>query len=256
MKKIIVVQNAYDDLEFTKQSIESIRCAAHRWKSNFYEITHFQFPNAPENIFWDKLWIFENFRDYDLVLMLDADIVINKDAPNIFDQISSDYDFAAVLDGNPNGRFQFDDNWYRKKSHEFHLLHGSVKIFDKYIPNFDKDLYWKYYFNMGVFLFRPSIMYPNSQEIKKLLFNNIEFYNYLDRFKNNSIFAGQNTLSAFISTQYQKLKLLDNTWNWIAPDDFTEYNQEMFLGKMKPYIYHFAGTPDCKNYLKTYDRWK
>lgn len=256
MKKLIVVQNAYKDLEFTKHSIESIRYAAHRWESNFYEITRFQFPNAPENVFWDKIWIFENFINYDLVLMIDADCVINNTAPNIFEELNSDYDFAAVLDGNPNGRFKEDDMWYRKHSYNYHKLYRSVEIFDKYLPNFNYDKYWSTYFNMGVFLFRPKKIYELIIPLKKILFENIEFYNYLDSKKNNSIFAGNNLLSALISVHYEKLKLLDNKWNWIAPDDFTEYNQEMFLGKMKPYIYHFAGTVGSKDSLRIYDRWK
>ena len=42
-KNLIVVQNAYEDITHTAQSILSIREAAHRWGVNFYEITHKQF---------------------------------------------------------------------------------------------------------------------------------------------------------------------------------------------------------------------
>ena len=66
-RNIIVVQNVFDDLRDTEQSIKSIRYAAHRWKSNFYEITSFQFPNSPSNIFWDRLWACQNFLEYDKV---------------------------------------------------------------------------------------------------------------------------------------------------------------------------------------------
>lgn len=256
MKKLIVVQNAYPDLEITKHSIESIRYAAHKWKSNYYEITHFQFPNSPEDVLWDKFWILENFIDYDIVLMIDADCVVNSVAPSIFEELGNDYDFGAVLDGNPNGRFKHNDMWYRSHAYNYHLAHNSVSIFQKYIPNFNYENYWNTYCNMGMFLFRPKIMYGIMQDIKKLLYNNTEIYEYLNYHKNNSRYAGQNLLCAFLSLYKDRFLLMDNTWNWLAPDDVTEYNEEMFLGKMKPYIYHFAGTDGSKESLKTYNRWK
>jgi len=256
MKNLIVVQNAYEDLNITKNSIESIRYAAHRWKCNFFEITQFQFPNAPEHIFWERMWAFENFQDYDKVLTIDADCVINGNSPSIFDELTNEFDFAAVLDGNPGGRFKHDDDWYRKHSYSYHLLNNSVEILTKYLPGFDYNTYWKTYCNMGVFLFRPKPMSIITTELKKLLLNNTEFYNYMDCKKNGNIFSGNNIWTAIVSVYHQRLKLLDNTWNWLAPDDFIEYNSDMFLGKMKPNIYHFAGTTGSKDSLKTYDRWK
>lgn len=254
-KTIIVVINAYNDINVTKNSVESIRIAAHRWKSDFYEITHFHHPNAAENLLWQKLWIFKNFTNYDKVLFLDTDIIINSKTPNIFNELTDEYDFAAVLDGNPGGRFEIDD-WYRLHSYNFHKINNSIETFEKYIPNFNYDNYWNNYFNVGVFLFRPKSMNKISKELKELLFNNIEFYNFVDYNKNKNRFIEQNTINAMISTHYNKLKLLDNTWNWIAPNDFTEYNENMFLGRMKPYIYHFAGTDDAKTIINEYDRWK
>ena len=41
-KNIIVVQNVFDDLSKTEQSIKSIRFAAHRWESDFYEMSYFK----------------------------------------------------------------------------------------------------------------------------------------------------------------------------------------------------------------------
>lgn len=255
MKTIIIVHNAYDNIYCTKESIESIRHAANRWKSNFFEITHFQFPNSPDDLFWQRIWMFENFLEYDLVLNLDVDIIINSNSPNIFNELTDEYDFAAVLDGNPGGRF-VEDDWYRKRSHDFSKLHDSLYMFKKYIPNFNEKIYSDIYFNAGVFLFRPKIMNVIIQNLKNIMFDNVEFYNYFDKKKNKSIYAGQNILSAILSPHVNRLKLLDNTWNWIAPDDLTEYNESMFLGKMKPNIYHFTGTDGSKDSIKNYDRWK
>lgn len=256
MRNLIVVHNAYKNIDFTKQSIESMRYASHRWQCDFHEITQFNFVDAPDHIFWERLWVFENFLNYEKVLFLDADTIINSKSPNIFDELTTQYDFGAVLDGNPNGRFKHDDNWYRNHSYNFHSIHNSIEIFEKYIPNFNYKNYWDTYFNAGVFLYRPKKLLPIISELKMLLFENREFYNYMDRIKNQDIFAGNNILSAVISVYHDRLKLLDNTWNWIAPDDITEYNDDMFLGKMKPNIYHFAGTDGSKESLKTYDRWK
>ena len=67
-------------------------------------------------------------------------------------------------------------------------------------------------------------------------------------------FINQNCLSAFMSGRNEKVKILDDTWNWIAPDISQEYNK--FMGPMVPNIYHFCGTNLAKKRLETYDRWK
>ena len=254
-RNLIVVQNVFEDLRDTEQSIKSIRYAAHRWKSNFYEITSFQFPNSPSNIFWDRLWACQNFLEYDKVLILDPDIVINSKCPNIFEELTSEFDLAVVLDGNP-GRFENDPikNGVVRYISE---LHESVEIFQKNIPNFDKTRYWENYFNNGVFLYNPKKIYKTMEYIKELLFNNNKIHKFVDYSICGDTFPCQNLFNAVISSSNLKVKNLDNKWNWLMPDVDLEYNHNFFLSEqMIPWIYHFTGTPHSKNFLKTYTKWQ
>jgi lipopolysaccharide biosynthesis glycosyltransferase len=253
-KRLIVVQNAFDDLKITEQSIKSIRYAANRWQSNYYEITHFQFPQSPSKIMWDRIWAMENFLEYDKVLILDPDIVINVNAPNIFDELNDEYDLAVVLDGNP-GRFEKDflRNGIVKNISK---LHNSIEIFKQTIENFDENTYWNWYFNNGVFLFKPKKMYEITQKIKNLIYNNNIIHKFIDLSISGDSFPCQNLINVMISHSNLSIKTLHNNWNWTIPDIVQEYTKEFFLSdKMIPYIYHFTGTHNSKEFLKTYVKW-
>ena len=65
----------------------------------------------------------------------------------------------------------------------------------------------------------------------------------------------QSLLNAWVTADGLDLKLLDNTWNWIAPDCVEEY-ENLYLGPMQPNIYHFCGAHLAKERCETYDRWK
>lgn len=251
-RKLIIVVNVFDDISKSSQSIESIRNAAHRWGANFYEITNVQFPNSPHPFMWDRLIAFEEFNHYDKILALDPDIVINSNAPSIFDELTNDFDFCAVLDGNPGGRFPNNDGFLRDSivktiSHD----ENSLKIFGEIFKGFNYEKYWSHYCNLGVQLFNPKKYNPLIKEMRELVYNNKKAYELMLGFH-----SLQNFANALISSSDVRIKILDNTWNWIMPDIAEEYNHDFYLGKMKPWIYHFTGTSGSKKDLLTYDRWK
>lgn len=254
-KNIIVVQNVFEDQSLTKQAIESIRHAAKRWGADFYELNTIQFPKSTNPFFWDRLWEYENFTDYEKVLILDPDVVVNSKAPNIFDELTSEFDFCAVKDGNPGGRFgdrfSFRDSIVKNIS----TMGNSVEIFERNIDGFSFEKYWEIYFNLGVTLFRPEVVKPYIERIKREILNNSEIYDYVN-FKSGGIwFASQNYINAIFSADDIRIKFLGDEWNWIAPDIVEEYTEDLFLGPMKPWIYHFTGTNNAKEALRNYERW-
>jgi len=255
-KNIIVVQNAYEDITHTAQSISSIREAAHRWGVNFYEITHKQFPRSPYPTGRDRFWTYEEFKSYDKVLALDADIIINSKAPNIFDELTEDYDLCGVLDGNPGGRFKHNDSFLRDTlSRRAAFICDTENVFKNCIPNFDINKYWDNYINTGVVLFRPEKIYDIAQKFKDIVLNSEEMHSYFN-IKSGSWFSDQNIFNGLVSVSNLRLKILANEWNWILPDIQEEWRDDFYLGPMKPWIYHFCGTPNSKDDLRTYDRWK
>ena len=72
-KNIIVVQNVFDDLSKTSQSIESIRFAAHRWECDFYEMSYFKNPDSPCIFLWDRIWAMENFKNFDNTIYIEGE---------------------------------------------------------------------------------------------------------------------------------------------------------------------------------------
>ena len=255
-KNLIVVQNAYKDITCTAQSILSIREAAHRWGANFYEITNIQFPNSPHPISRDRFWVYEEFINYEKVLVVDSDVVINSKAPNIFDELTSDFDLCGVLDGNPNGRFKDNDGLLRDSlSKRAAFIENTEDLFKRYIYNFDLQKYWDNYINHGVILFRPEKMRGLVKDFKKIILDTEEMYLYFS-VKSGSWFSDQNIFNALVSVNNIRLKILANDWNWVVPDIQEEWNEDFYLGPMRPWIYHFCGTPNSKEDLKKYDRWK
>jgi lipopolysaccharide biosynthesis glycosyltransferase len=256
-RNVIVVQNVFDDLNKTRQSIESIRQSAHRWKSHFFEMTEFEFSESSAPITWNLWCINDTFKDFDKVAILDPDVVVNSKSPNIFDELTSDYDFCAVLDGNPNGRFSNSGHLKDSIVKRVACEPFSLNLFHKHIRNFSYEKYWNNYFNGGVILFNPKKLYPIFLEMKDIIFSNKEIYKYLNTYDTDYKFhSPQNFFNAFISSSNLRIKNMDNYWNWVMPDIIDEFNSNFYLGPMKPWIYHFTGTDGSKDELLNYERWK
>lgn len=246
-RNLLVTINSYPNFEFNKQSIESFRFAANKWGCDFYEKTYSENNGLPgKRYIWDKFWILNNFTNYDNVLYIDADCIINTKSSSIFDEIDDENDFYVVLDGNP-GRFENDfyKNIYSKN---FSNKSNEHVLFEKMFDGFNIEDYLKNYFNAGMMLFKPKKIKKYIEQLNSFVITD-EVLNY---FNNDG--EDQNLLNAWILNTDIKIKILNNKWNWIAPDIHDEY--EMFLGEMKPNIYHFCGTNLSKERLTTYDRWK
>jgi lipopolysaccharide biosynthesis glycosyltransferase len=250
---IIVVQNVFDDLELTEQSIKSIRYAAHRWKADFYEMCYFKHEKSPSVLFWDRMWAMKNFEKYDRVLIVDPDVIINENAPNIFELMDENDDVCVVHNINED---RISTPYLKEVSDTVCKLHNSLLIFEKYIPNFSEQIYLEKYFNMGVFLYKPKRLEPIIIEMNNLIYNNEELYRYFSYIDTKDWFASQNFTSGYLTHSDLNIKFLPKEWNWLAPDIHTECNDEFYWGQMKPHIYHFTGTNLAKDRLRTYTKWR
>jgi lipopolysaccharide biosynthesis glycosyltransferase len=251
-KNIIVVQNVFDDLSKTEQSIKSIRFAAHRWESDFYEMSYFKHKDSPSVLFWDRVWAMENFKNYDKVLIVDPDVIINEESPSIFELLEPTTDLCVVHNIN---RDRISTPYFEKISLTISKIHNSIDVFKRKINNFSETTYLENYFNMGVFLYRPKSLSPIIQKMKELMFNDEELMKYLSFKESGDWFPAQNFTSAYLTHSNLNIKFLPKEWNWLSPDIHTEFNEEYFWGKMKPNIYHFTGTDLSKERLKTYTNW-
>jgi len=249
-KRLIVVSNIFNEFKFNNQNILSLRHAAHRWGADFLELTSNRTIDKLSELTplsQTRLRMMIDFTDYDKVLIIDPDTVINTKSPNIFDELSPEYDLAVVMDGNP-GRFE---NYDFKGNHvDPFVARPGMELFKNHILNFDERTYINNYFNNGVFLYRPKKIYSHTIKMINLI---SEYPEYISSI-NQTAFVHQNLTNAWFIFSDINIKKLDNTWNWIAPDINLEF--DMFLGEMKPNIYHFCGTDMSKERLETYDRWR
>jgi lipopolysaccharide biosynthesis glycosyltransferase len=249
MNNLIVMSNVFDDYYFNATAIESIRHAAKRWGCNFFELNRFMFisnsisDSIHSNVASNRFWMMKTFKDFDRVLILDPDIVINSSAPNIFTELDG-YDFAAVHNSNPSRNHS-----HFKNVNNF-LSGIGIDIFHRYVPQFDLIEYYKYGFNGGVYLFNPQKISPMIDNMIELIETETEVSDIL----NSEWIFIQNLMNAFISSSDLKIKVLGDTWNWIAPD--INFEWDLFQGPMHANIYHFTGTDLSKQSLLTFNKWK
>ena len=252
---IIVVVNSWNSdwnaWNKTLQNIESIRWAAQRWNVDYHELTYNRYLKDIETIkvrsgktIFQRIAIWKTFCQYDKILYIDADTIINTTAPNIFDELTDEYDICGVLDGNP-GRNDDLMNFSRYISSNNQALEAFSTI-----EGFNDKIYFDYYINGGVWLGRGSLAKEFSK-LKDEILNNSIIHDFV---YGSDGHQDQNLLNAWFSRFYKKIKILDNEWNWIAPDIDFEYDK--YLGDMEPYIYHFCGTNLAKERMKTYEKWK
>lgn len=247
MNDLVVVPNVFEDFYFNANAIESIRYACKRWNVNFFELKKFMkvSDKIHNGVTSNRLWMMKYFTDFDRVLILDPDVIVNSSAPNIFDELG-DYDFAGVHNVNPS-RIATYEHMSRVNGY---LSNVGIDILKKYLKNLNDVSYYNHCINGGVYLFNPKKLNQVTNYIIHLIESNEDIANTLH---SEWIFI-QNLISAVLSTSDLKIKLLDDKWNWLAPDINIEW--ELFCGPMHANIYHFTGTPDSKSSMKTYDKWK
>ena len=247
MNNIVVVPNVFEDFYFNENAIESIRYACKRWNANFFELKKFMHvSNKIHNgVTANRFWMMKYFTDFDRVLILDPDVIVNSLAPNIFDELG-EYDFAGVHNANPSRVATYE----HMNRVDKYLSSIGLDILEKYFLNFDKTKYYQTCINGGVYLFNPKKLEPVTNRIISLIETYEDIQTTLDK---EWIFI-QNLISAALSTSELKIKILDDKWNWLAPDINLEW--DLFCGPMHANIYHFTGTPDSKNSMKLYNKWK
>lgn len=270
----IIVLNAYPNPEENKNSIESIRAIAKKWNSDFIEINHLENKgrNISSKLFFTRFKVIEKFSTYDKILILDSDIIVNNQSPNIFNELE-DFELAGVLDGNPN---RFNNDWIKET-----IVKNIINNFNfECISNtlqFDPNKYSQRYLNNGVIVCSPPKIKDKLISFLSIIEQNSEI---LDALESN---LGDQNLSNVFFSHYLNIKILNDKWNWIMPDiagkngwvlDHFDPNtgelidwestsdyppnwaDNIFGGHMHPYIYHFCGTDNAKEICKTYDRWK
>ena len=162
---------------------------------------------------YEKENAFGYFHQYDKIAIIDGDIYIRPTAPNLFDQIDDNHDFAGVIER----QMPLNDKYQAKITNYSRMQYGTIK---------SVDWKWNYlgaeFFNMGMMLMNKSIYkYFNGQTPKEFL-SRPRFKNFIDGVGPWKWSTDQTLLNTWVREEKMRLKHLDWKWNGLynaVPND-------------------------------------
>ena len=162
---------------------------------------------------YEKENAFAYFRSYDKIALIDGDIYIRETAPNIFDEISSDYDFAGVIER----EMPLNDQYLQKIGNYSRMQYQTIKNVD-----------WKWnkhgaeFFNMGMMLMNKSMGDFLNGETPAQFLRRPRFKPFIDGLGPWKWSTDQTLLNTWIREEKMRLKHLDWKWNGLynaVPND-------------------------------------
>lgn len=153
---------------------------------------------------YEKENAFTYFNSYDQVLILDADIYIKSDAPNIFDELDETTDFAGVVEREMplNRQYQNKIVGYSK------MQYGNIKNVD-----------WKWnqlggeFFNMGMMLMNNRIKKYLNNETPRQFLARPRFKPFIDGVGPWKWSTDQTLLNVWLKEEQMNVKHLNWKWN-------------------------------------------
>jgi hypothetical protein len=153
---------------------------------------------------YEKENAFSYFDQYDQIAIIDADIYIRTDAPNIFDDLKSEADFGGVVEASmpilP---------WYVQKiSNYSKMQYGQLKI------------NWQYneatgfpFMNMGMMVMNKSFAKYLNEQTPEQFIRREEFKKFVDGMGGWKWSTDQTLLNYWVNTCGMTVQKLDWKWN-------------------------------------------
>ena len=153
---------------------------------------------------YEKENAFDLFDKYDQIAIVDADIWIRDNAPNIFDDLDPTVDFAGVVEAEMPIQ-----PWYvRKIANYSRMQYGSLKIDWKYTDKCGFP-----FMNMGLMVMNKSIhKYLRGQSAKQFL-QRQEFKMFVDGMGAWKWSTDQTLLNYWIRKERMNIQKLNWKWN-------------------------------------------
>lgn len=153
---------------------------------------------------FEKENAFTYLKTYDQVAIIDSDIWIRPDAPNIFDDFSTEHDFGGVVERD----MPITPQYAGKIQNYSRMQYSSIRNVD-----------WKWndrggeFMNMGVMLMNKSIEKYLNGETPKQFLSRPRFKPFIDGVGNWKWSTDQTLLNTWIREENMKIKKLDWKWN-------------------------------------------
>lgn len=153
---------------------------------------------------FEKENAFNYLKSYDKVAIIDADIFIRENAPDIFDELPEEFDFGGVVERD----MPLTEAQKSKVRSYSHAQYSTIKNVD-----------WKWnkagaeYMNMGVMLMNKSISKYLNGETPRQFLNRPRFKPFVDGIGNWKWSTDQTLLNTWIKEDKIKTKYLNWKWN-------------------------------------------
>ena len=153
---------------------------------------------------YEKENAFELLGEYDQVAIVDADIFIREDAPNIFDDFGEDFDFGACVERDMPIRGE-----YAMKIKNYSRM--------QYSGLGDVDWDWRdwgaKFYNMGLIVLNKSFKEYLKGQTPKQFLERKEFKRFVDGEGNWKWSTDQTLLNWFVKKEGVSVKDMDWKWN-------------------------------------------
>lgn len=153
---------------------------------------------------FEKENAFTYLKSFDQVAIIDSDIWIRPDAPNIFDDFGTEHDFGGVVERD----MPITDQYAGKIQNYSRMQYSSIRNVD-----------WKWndrggeFMNMGVMLMNNSIEKYLNGETPKQFLSRPRFKPFIDGVGNWKWSTDQTLLNTWIREEKMKIKNMDWKWN-------------------------------------------
>ena len=153
---------------------------------------------------FEKENAFTYLKNYDQVAIIDSDIWIRPDAPNIFDDFGTEHDFGGVVER----EMPITPQYAGKIQNYSRMQYSSIRNVD-----------WKWndrggeFMNMGVMVMNKSIEKYLNGETPKQFLSRPRFKPFIDGVGNWKWSTDQTLLNTWIREEKMKIKNMDWKWN-------------------------------------------
>jgi hypothetical protein len=153
---------------------------------------------------YEKENAFAYFDKYDRIALIDGDIFIRDSAPDIFDEINDDYDFAGVVER----EMPLNDRYVAKITNYSRMQYGSLRHVDWKWNNRGAEFY-----NMGMMLMNKSMAKYLNGETPEQFLRRPRFKPFIDGMGPWKWSTDQTLLNTWVKEEKMRTKNLEWKWN-------------------------------------------
>lgn len=157
---------------------------------------------------YEKENAFDYLHKFDQVAIIDADIYIRDDAPNIFDDFGTDHAWGGVVEREMPITETYSHKIKNYSNMQYHILHTRQGV------DFAPNNYGYEFFNMGMILINSKLLTPYLKGQNAASFiNRMEFKDFIDGLGAWKWSTDQTLLNFFLKKYKVPTKKMSHVWN-------------------------------------------